>query len=88
MTEWIKCSDRLPESNSFFDTYHENGDIRHDVTWDISNQRFEIEHEMGWIIPVTIPVTHWKEKCLPPAELNGESYEIKEHREKGGKWDD
>ena len=66
MIEWISVKERLPEKDAYFLTFHQDGSIRSNVSWDIHNKRFEEEHEMGWIIPVKNTVTHWTEMPEPP----------------------
>lgn len=66
MSEWISVNEKLPEKESFYQTYHESGSIRIDLCFDKSLQRFEEEHPMGWWVEPKSKVTHWKEMPKSP----------------------
>jgi hypothetical protein len=62
MTEWIKCSERLPTiGEKVYMTLNEAKSIRMDLYYDSSNNRFEEEHDMGWWVEPKNKVTHWAE---------------------------
>ena len=84
MTEWFKCSN-IPAPPRDLLVWGVCG-MPHVANWDYGNHCHTescigIYHAPG----NSVEFTHWAELPAPPDQ---ESYDTKEHREKGGKGDD
>ncbi len=69
MTNWIKCSERLPQYNEHvLLVYDKCGDIRNDVFYDPRGKWMLRPANMDYYGEVKNLVTHWMAMPEPPSE--------------------